>query len=287
MDLISPGTRRIFQEHLVDSSVLREIQSYFDDQGIPLVPLPPEKLPGGQRRGLIEMYYAGVNWQSQTDVRKVLKIFEDIIRRVAPSEYEPTPSRTFQKLNTALQRDGYVFEGTRDDGRLVSRTGVDLTRIADASSLVDRATLRDHIRRIEQSIDADPAQAIGSAKELVETAAKHVLEHYGDDPDAYDKFPRLVKAAVGKLDLSSDTIPDPQKSAQALAMLTGGLGQIAEATAAIRNLYGTGHGRTRTAGADGRHARLVVGACSTLAAFLLETLDARKTSSTHGRTDQS
>lgn len=257
-------------------SVLREIEAYFDDQGIQQVQLPPEKLSPGQRRSLIDMYYAGIDWQSARDVQKVLRIFEDIVRGVAPSQYDPTPSETFQKLNAALQRDGYVFEGTREDGRLVSRSGIDLARVADASSLVDRATLRDHVRRIEQSIDADPAQAIGSAKELVETAAKHVLEHFGEDPDAYDKFPRLVKAAVAKLDLASDSIPDPQKGAQALAMLSGGLGQIAEATAALRNLYGTGHGRTRTAGADGRHARLVVGACSTLAAFLLETLDARK-----------
>lgn len=257
--------------------MLREIQGYFDDQGIPQAPLPPERLPAGERRGLIAKYYASVNWQSQPDVQKVLRIFEDIVRQVAPSQYDPTPSQTFQKLNAALQRDGYVFEGTREDGRLVSRTGLDLTRVADASSIVDRVTLRDHVRRIEQSIDTDPAQAIGSAKELVETAAKHVLQHYGDDPDAYDKFPRLVKAAVAKLDLGQDTIPDPQKGAQALAMLTGGLGQISEATAALRNLYGTGHGRTRAAGADGRHARLIVGACSTLAAFLLETLDARKT----------
>src|SRR5262245_59421107 len=276
MDLISGGTRRIFQEHLVGSSVLREIQGYFDDQGIQQAQLAPEKLPPGERRGLIAKYYAGINWQSQTDVQKVLRIFEQVIRREAPSKYEPAPSETFQKLNAALRRDGYEFEGGQDDGRLVSRTGIDLTRVADASTLVDRATLRAHVRRIEQSIETDPAQAIGSAKELVETAAKHVLHHYGDDPDAYDKFPRLVKAAVAKLDLSKDSIPDPQKGAQALAMMTGGLGQISEATAALRNLYGTGHGRTRSAGADGRHARLIVGACATLAAFLLETLDARK-----------
>lgn len=278
MDLISPGTRRIFQEHLVDSSVLREIQGYFDDQGIPRAELPLERLPGGQRRNLIERYYASIDWQSHVDVQKALRIFEEIIRRQAPSQYDPTPSEVFRKLNAALQRDGYVFEGTREDGRLVSRSGIDLDRVADASSLVDRATLRDHVRRIEQSIDSDPAQAIGSAKELVETAAKHVLEHFGEDPDAYDTFPRLVKIAVAKLDLARDTISNPKKGAQALAMLTGGLGQIAEATATLRNLYGTGHGRTRSPGADGRHARLVVGACSTLAAFLLETLDGRESS---------
>lgn len=276
MDLISPGTRRLFQEHLVSYSVLRDIEGYFDDQGIPQAELPPEKLPGGERRSLIAKYYAAVNWQSQADVQKVLRIFEKILRGLAPTQWSPEPSSTFQKLNAALQRDGYVFEGTSENGQLVSRSGIDLARVADASSLVDRATLRDHVRRIEQSIDADPAQAIGSAKELVETAAKNVLLHHGKDPEAYDNFPRLVKAAVSALDLAAEAIPDPQKGAQALAMLTGGLGQIAEATAALRNLYGTGHGRTHSAGAEARHARLIVGACSTLAAFLLETLDARK-----------
>ncbi len=277
MDLISGGTRRIFQEHLVEVSVLRDIQGLFDDQGIAQAQLPPETLPAGQRRSLIATYYATVNWQSNADVQKVLRIYEEILRRAAPSEYAPDPSETFQKLNAALQRDGYVFEGTRADGRLVSRSGIDLARVAQASTIVDRATLRDHVRRIEQSIDGDPAQAIGSAKELVETAAKHVLEHYGIDPEDYDTFPRLVKASVAKLDLASENIQDAQKGAQALAMLTGGLGQIAEATATLRNLYGTGHGRTQSAGADARHARVVVGACSTLTAFLLETLDARKT----------
>jgi hypothetical protein len=153
----------------------------------------------------------------------------------------------------------------------------DLARLVDASQLTDPKVLHDHIIRIEKSIKDDPAQAIGSAKELVETAAKHVLKQCGDDPDAYDKFARLVKTAVARLDLASETIPDPQKGAQALAMLTSGLGQIAEATATLRNLYGTGHGRIRPSGADARHARLVVGACSALAAFLLETLVSRKT----------
>jgi len=165
-----------------------------------------------------------------------------------------------------------------DQLRASSTRRSDLARLSDAAYLSDPTALHDHIQRIEKSIDSDPSQAIGSAKELVETAAKHVLQHYGVDAAQHDTFPRLVKAAVAKLDLGSETIPDAPKGAQAVGMLTGGLGQIAEATAAIRNLYGTGHGRTRTAGAEGRHARLVVGACSTLAAFLLETLHDRKAS---------
>jgi hypothetical protein len=278
MDLISPGTRRIFQEYLVDTSVLREIQDYFDDQGIPQAQQPSDKLPTGQRRALIARYYASVNWKSASDVQKVLKIFEQILQRAAPGQYDAAPSSGFAKLSAALLREGYAFEGGREDGRLVSRHGIDLARVTNASSVVDRATLHDHVRRIEQSIEGDPAQAIGSAKELVETVAKHVLQHFGDDPEAFDKFPRLVKTAVARLDIATEDVPEAQKGAQAVAMLTNGLGQLAEGTATLRNLYGTGHGRTRSAGADTRLARLVVGACSTLAAFLLETLAERQKS---------
>lgn len=170
----------------------------------------------------------------------------------------------------------YQVRPTIEQMRSSGQRRIDLAHLADAPYLADSTALHDHIRRIEQSIESDPAQAIGSAKELVETAAKHVLQHCGEDPDAYDKFARLVKAAVARLDLPSEAIPEAKQGAQALAMLTGGLGQIAEGTAALRNLYGTGHGRTRAAGAEARHVRLVVGACATLTAFLLDTLEARK-----------
>lgn len=170
----------------------------------------------------------------------------------------------------------YQLRPVIDQIRSKGQRRPDLTRLAQSGYLADPTALRDHIERIEKSIDDDPAQAIGSAKELVETAAKHVLLHYAEDPEAIDKFPRLVKTAVAKLNLASQDVPDAHKGAQAVAMLTGGLGQIGEAAATLRNLYGTGHGRTHASGADTRLARLVVGACATLATFLLETLAARK-----------
>lgn len=276
MELISKATRRAFEQHLVENGVLRQIHELFDDAGIPQAAIPADRLPGGQRRALITQYYASVDWTSTADVRKVLRVFERILCGAAPGPFAQEPSDAFQKLTSTLLRDGFAFEGTGADGHIVSRTGVDLAHVAAATDLVDRATLRDQIRRIEQSIEADPGQAIGSAKELAETAAKHVLEQYDEDPDAYDTFPRLIKAAIGKLDLSSEPLAEAKKGSTALAMLIGGLGQIAEGTATLRNLYGTGHGRTRRDGAEGRHARLVVGACASLAAFLLETLDQRR-----------
>jgi hypothetical protein len=73
-----------------------------------------------------------------------------------------------------------------------------------------------------------------------------------------------------------EDIPDSKRGREAMQRVFSGLGQIVDGIAELRNLYGTGHGRSRKSGANARHAHLVVRASSTLCYFLLETLDARK-----------
>jgi hypothetical protein len=53
------------------------------------------------------------------------------------------------------------------------------------------------------------------------------------------------------LGLSTDAIPDSAKGAAAIKQVLSGLAQIVGGAAELRNLYGTGHGRTRVGGADG------------------------------------
>lgn len=54
--------------------------------------------------------------------------------------------------------------------------------------------------------------------------------------------------------------------------LLSNLGNIAQGLGELRNLYGTGHGKHgKSKGLNPRHARLAVGAASTLALFLFET----------------
>jgi hypothetical protein len=153
----------------------------------------------------------------------------------------------------------------------------DLVRsVEGASKLIHTDHLADHVRRIEASIDTDPAQAIGSAKEMVESVAGNVLGYCKPDSGNFENLGQLVRAAFKCLNLSMDDIPDSAKGAEHLKRIFSGLNQIVEGTAELRNLYGTGHGRARKGGLNSRHARLVVGASATLCRFLLETLDARK-----------
>jgi hypothetical protein len=54
--------------------------------------------------------------------------------------------------------------------------------------------------------------------------------------------------------------------------LLSNLGTIGNGLAELRGLYGTGHGKHgRSASLSARHAKLAVGAASTLAVFLFET----------------
>lgn len=53
--------------------------------------------------------------------------------------------------------------------------------------------------------------------------------------------------------------------------------KFAQGLAELRNLYGTGHGKNgKRAGLTGRHAKLAVGAATTLALFLFETREDRR-----------
>ena len=221
----------------------------------------------GQRRSLVEQFYHAVDWTSWRDVRKILRVYEQVLSELIAN------GGSSDSLTTLLWRDGFIYE--ERELRSVA-PGANLKNIEDASEIIDRTVLHDHIRRIEGSIDSDPAQAIGSAKELVETTVKLILHNFGDDPAQYDSLQQLVKHAMKRLDLSHEDIPEAKRGAESIRKVLGALGQIVSATAELRNLYGTGHGRPRAGGLQPRHARLVVGAATTLTTFLLETLDARR-----------
>lgn len=270
METISKQTRVAFREHLVGWT-LRTITDLFDAADIPRRDLPAGTFISGARRSLVEEYFAGVDWSSPKDTRKVLRAYEQILRELETNSSD-WGQKALQKFVTMLRRDGFAYA----NGHLVPVSGIDLATIEDGSAVIGRQTLRDHLRRIEQSIDTDPAQAIGSAKELVETVAKLVLKHHHQDPDQFGTLQQLLKQALKCLNLSNEDMPESKKGSDSIRQVFSGLAQIVGGTAELRNLYGTGHGRVRAGGLEPRHARFVVGAAGTVTRFLLETLDARR-----------
>ncbi|MGH9498318.1 MAG: abortive infection family protein [Terriglobales bacterium] len=189
-----------------------------------------------------------------------------------------------QLYNQFLLNDGFeLAEKTRISGRsvyigryvgLISTPGISSAK--EALATPDASYVAQQITRMETAVANDPALAIGTAKELIETICKTILDERNRTYSKSADIPELVKATAKALKLTPDDIPDTAKASDTIRRILGNLGSIPQGIAELRNLYGTGHGKTtRTKGLGSRHAKLAVGAAATLAVFLIETHNER------------
>ncbi len=276
-EMISKKTRYEFREFLV-SWTIRQIEGAFDSADVECR-TAHQPAVSGARRSLVEQYYASLDLTAPRDVARLLKAYEyvlnDTFGHQSPYGGGNPLAEVGQKLVGWLRKDGYDYV----EGRIVPISG--LARVTDmraAAQDFDAPNLAETIRRIEGAVDADPALAIGSAKELVETCCKMILTSRGvvDDIDKLDLAP-LVKRTAKELALVPDSVPDSAKGADTIRRVLSNLATVAQGLAEIRNLYGTGHGRDgKRRGLTPRHARLAVGAATTLATFLFDTHRDRK-----------
>jgi hypothetical protein len=149
---------------------------------------------------------------------------------------------------------------------------VNLEYLKKTAVVFDSRHLSEQIHRIEKSIDSDPALAIGSAKELVETCCKTILAERGKAVSGTPDIPSLTKDTLRELKLVPEGIPEAARGSDVLKRLLQNLGTIGNNLAELRSLYGTGHGKhSEFEGLKPRHARFAVGCASALATFLFDT----------------
>lgn len=157
---------------------------------------------------------------------------------------------------------------------LIARLEDPTVRLTETKAMAvhfDAAHIADQIKRIEGSIESDPALAIGTAKELVESCFKTILSERGIGFDKED-LPQLGKKVFASLKLLPDDIPDAAKGAKTIKVMLSNLATVVQGVAEIRGLYGTGHGKHgKVRGVGPRHARLAVNAATTVVNFAFET----------------
>lgn len=260
-ELISRATRRAVRE-MLSGTVLREIDGMWQDEGFAPGP-EPEMFVGGQRVSSFQSYMDCVDWTDPRHVARVLRVFEVALRGI-DAEY-------LGAVVMGLRRDGYQLG---HDGRI---TGGPLVVVQEKvlSGLTDPGAIREHLARICRAIESDDAaQAIGSAKELIESTAKVVLHERRLPVSDKDDLPDLVKQAQLALAVHpSSAAPGPDGS-DAVKKILGGATSVAVGLAELRNRgYGTGHGTGRArVGLSGRHARLAVGGARLWCEFMRDTL---------------
>lgn len=133
------------------------------------------------------------------------------------------------------------------------------------------------IKLIFESCESNPTVAIGKSKELIESICKTILDRCKEEYDYNMKLNKLVKETMGVLGVLPENVDDNMKAAKNLKGILTNLAQIADHVAELRNYYGDGHGKTSDfSGLQPRHARLTIGAASTLIYFLWETYKLKK-----------
>lgn len=154
-------------------------------------------------------------------------------------------------------------------------------RLSSASSIVepalsalsDAASIRDHLRRLDSSVDVDPRLAVSVAKDLVESTAKLVLRDRGEIYSDKEDLPPLVSRAQQALGLHAAGVPGDNDEAKALKTILGSLTRLTQGVTELRNKVGVGHGRASIPSwVRPRHARLAAGAAVTWCNLMLETL---------------
>jgi hypothetical protein len=280
-DIISKKTRNEFREYFVGTT-FREIEAEFDNAD---VEIDENHKPNcsGQRRELVEKYYRSIDWKDWRDVRKILTVYENVLTELEnrfdqePDFFVPDVSDrakvNFKSLTKWLEKDGFKYSNSK---LALSEKGADISELESAVYKLDIPHLKQQIERIRLSVEDDPSLAIGTAKELIETTCKTILAEYGIVVDDNIAVTKLIKETRKHLGLIPESIPNSAKGIESIQKILSNLGAIAQGLSELRNLYGSGHGKHgKSKGLSPRHARLAVGAASTLAMFLIETHEER------------
>jgi hypothetical protein len=265
-DLISKSTRNEFREVLVGFT-LHEIDMIFESGGLTASAYVPPA--SGQRRSLVEQYYATVDFKSSNDIRKLLVAYDETIEQlrqtqsgvVNPEAVQPL----IEKLLRRMERDGFTYQSGRFNSPSL------LVTVVEAASLValTEESIAEHVAKARTKIESgDHSGAIASAYTLVEEFLKEMLTRTGTTFKVEEGDIReLYKLAAVPLNLSpaGEHLESYLKSIlQGLKQQVGGLYELA-------NKASDRHARRYNPARH--HAKLAVNAAFTLCEFLLDSYE--------------
>lgn len=115
----------------------------------------------------------------------------------------------------------------------------------------------------------DPEGAITTARTLIETTCKYILDELNETYKDDLELPKLYKLTAEKLNLAPD-----QHTEQVFKQILGGCQTVVEGLGALRNKLSDSHGKkVKQSKPTSRHAVLAVNLGGTMTTFLLETYE--------------
>ncbi|MFC1803762.1 abortive infection family protein [Thermoproteota archaeon] len=195
---------------------------------------------------------------------------------VRPDENEA--GTLVELFNQELREEGYeiiektsVFGNTLYEATGITPTTIDaLNQLRDLANTLNSEYINKSIVRMLTAVKDDPELAIGSAKELVETICKTILDEKGVARTDRENVPRLVGMTLDAIKPANEFLID-QESEQIVIEAVTALATIALNIAQLRNKHGTGHGKdAEKVEIDTMYATLAVNAASTIALFFYQ-----------------
>lgn len=180
------------------------------------------------------------------------------------SRYDERYARIYQKCKAIMDR----MEG---GSSVIAKT---------ADNLKEKFSSEYMSRQIELMVSmqsTNPTNAIGMAKELIESCCKTILEDLGIVWSKTDDVPQLTSKTMDALNLLPASVQTTDQGADAIKAVLGNLRAIPSKLAEIRNPFGSGHGKSASfQGLEERHAKLAVGSSITFVDFIWSTYENQK-----------
>lgn len=165
-------------------------------------------------------------------------------------------------LTRALMRQGWSLTG---DGELSQVGRIDL-------ATGGRAALDEQLGRLRQNVE-DAGALLGTAKDLLESVAKFILEELSVPVNPKMSFDELWHHARDRLGIMPNQVAQDVPGSAAIREILDCAWRIARQVNALRGLQGAGHGRTLPTGVTPEQAILVVREACSIAEFALAALD--------------
>ncbi len=162
----------------------------------------------------------------------------------------------------------------------LSEKNIPLTPVVSSSlseygaDAVNDAWQKALVRRV-----SDPQGAITAARTLLEEVCRHILEDNGVVTEKSWGFPKLYHEAAKLINLAPS-----QHSAEQFKQVLGGCTSVVEGLTSLRNSLGDAHGGGRKkVRPSARHASLAVNLSGSMAMFLIETWENKRSMETMKR----
>ena len=177
------------------------------------------------------------------------------------SRYDEKYARIYNKCKVIMDR----LEGSAS---IIAKT---------ADELKDKFSSEYMSQQIELMLSlrsSNPTQAIGLAKELIESCCKTILDDFGIAYDGNDNVSQLTKKTMNALNLLPENVQATVPEEDAIKSVLGNLRAIPTKLAEIRNPFGSGHGKSASfRGLEARHAQLAIESSITFVNFIWSTFE--------------